>query len=164
MGAGFMWLRRELVTALDPPYFYWLGAKRSMDFEDLTEYDHLRFDDARRYEGGTYHHGDIYAFAGSLGMLLAIGALEIEAKAQALAQQVPTPKPGSVASPSTCPPAPNPALSSAWRRPVPPRSSSCWKPSTSPPACAPGCIRVSPYFYNTPQEISHLFAVIDKLI
>lgn len=163
MGAGFMWLRRELVTVLDPPYFYWLGAQRSMDFEDLTEYDHPRFDDARRYEGGTYHHGDIYAFTGSLGMLLAIGAREIEAKAQALAQQVRTmARERNIAINLPAGAEPSAIVSLA-----PPRAAEIKKlleQEHIATSLRAGCIRVSPYFYNTPEEISHLFAVIDKLI
>jgi len=163
MGAGFMWLRRDLVTALDPPYFYWLGAKRSMDFEDLTEYDHPRFEDARRYEGGTYHHGDIYAFTGSLGMLLAIGAREIETKASALADQVRS-EAAKRGIAINLPPGAEP---SAIVSLAPPRAVEIKKLLEAEhiaTSLRAGCIRVSPYFYNTPEEISHLFAVIDKLI
>jgi cysteine desulfurase/selenocysteine lyase len=163
MGAGFMWLRRELVTALDPPYYYWLGAKRSMDFEDLTEYDHPRFADARRYEGGTYAHADIYAFAGSLGMLLAIGAQDVSVQAQALAEIVRSmaqERGITINLPAGAEPSAIVSL-------APPRAAEIKKLLEAEhiaTSLRAGCIRVSPYFYNTPEEISHLFAVIDKLI
>ncbi|HEX5581314.1 MAG TPA: aminotransferase class V-fold PLP-dependent enzyme, partial [Gemmatimonadaceae bacterium] len=72
-GTGFAYVRRELVTDLEPPAAGWLQVRGAEDFTRLTEYDLTWRDDARRFEVGSLPYQDYAAAVASLELILEVG-------------------------------------------------------------------------------------------
>ena len=72
-GTGFAYIRRELVSHLEPRQVGWLAVRGSSDFNRLVDYDLSWYDDARRFEVGTLPYQDLAGFCASLEMLLDVG-------------------------------------------------------------------------------------------
>lgn len=72
-GTGFTYVRRELVTALQPPDAGWLAVEGSEDFSRLVDYDLAWREEARRFEVGTLPYQDFVGAVASLDLLLALG-------------------------------------------------------------------------------------------
>ena len=73
-GTGFAYVRRELVTQLEPPAAGWISVRGAEDFGRLTDYELAWRDDARRFEVGTLPHQDYVALDESVGLLLELDA------------------------------------------------------------------------------------------
>jgi selenocysteine lyase/cysteine desulfurase len=72
-GTGFLYVRRELVTRLEPQAVGWMAVKGSEDFTRLCDYQLDWFDSARRFEVITLPYQDFAAFESSLRMFAAVG-------------------------------------------------------------------------------------------
>ncbi|MEP6692956.1 MAG: aminotransferase class V-fold PLP-dependent enzyme, partial [Gemmatimonadaceae bacterium] len=77
-GTGFVYVRDELVRALEPHDVGWMAMKASEDFTKLLDYDFTYFDDARRFEVVTLPFQDIAGFVASLELLHELGPRDIE--------------------------------------------------------------------------------------
>jgi cysteine desulfurase/selenocysteine lyase len=65
-GAGFVYVRQELIERLGPPVVSWMAARGTDDFRKLTHYDFHWRDDARRYEFITLPFQDFAGMNASL--------------------------------------------------------------------------------------------------
>ncbi len=72
-GTGFVYVRRELVQAIDPIDVGWACMKSSTDYTRLTDYEFDFFDDARRFEVVTLAYHDFAVANASTRILLDIG-------------------------------------------------------------------------------------------
>ena len=72
-GSGFVYVRRELIAALDPPVTGWLAFEGTDDLTRLTGYEETLRADARRFELMTLPYQDFAGFNASVGLLLEIG-------------------------------------------------------------------------------------------
>ncbi len=77
-GTGFVYVREELVTTLDPAVVGWLAMKSSEDFTRMVDYDFKYYDDARRFQINTLPAQDFAGMNASLELFLELGAASVE--------------------------------------------------------------------------------------
>jgi selenocysteine lyase/cysteine desulfurase len=160
-GSGFVYVRRELIPQLEPHDVSWLAVKGSDDFTRLTNYDLTWRDDARKFEFITLPYQEFAAMNAPLGLIQELGAANIAAHSQSLADRIVawacsrgdvrlvTPsKPGQYGSVVSVRP-PDAAAASARLR-----------EAGVVHSFREGGIRLSPYFYNTVEEIEKTLAII----
>jgi selenocysteine lyase/cysteine desulfurase len=87
-GTGFVYVRRDLVTALEPLDVGWACMKSSTDYTRLTEYDFDFFDDARRFEVVTLAYHDFAVANAGTALLLELGVANVAAHIERLASRV----------------------------------------------------------------------------
>jgi cysteine desulfurase / selenocysteine lyase len=87
-GAGFAYVRRELITGMEPPALGWLFGPRQEDYTRMLEYDAPLYDDARRFEVMTLPSQDLAALGTSVDLLLELGPGSVEAHVTALADGI----------------------------------------------------------------------------
>ena len=87
-GTGFVYVRRELVQAIDPIDVGWACMKSSTDYTRLTDYEFDFFDDARRFEVVTLAYQDFAVANASTRTLLDIGVDAVSAHITALGSQI----------------------------------------------------------------------------
>ncbi len=85
-GSGFMYVRRELIPKLEPPFAGWMAFEGTDDFSRLCDYDDTWRDDARRFEVLTYPVQDMSAMNVSLGLLRSLGIDAIARHLQVIEQ------------------------------------------------------------------------------
>ncbi len=83
-GTGFLYVRRELCTELEPTFVGWAAFTGSDDYSNLTSYDPRPWPDARRFELLTFPIQDFAAMNASLSLILGMGIPQIAAQIRAL--------------------------------------------------------------------------------
>ena len=73
-GAGFTYVRREVMASITPQPVSWMAVRGSDDFSRLIDYDLSWRDDARRFEQVTLAYQDFAGMAASLELLQELGA------------------------------------------------------------------------------------------
>ncbi|MEP6591149.1 MAG: aminotransferase class V-fold PLP-dependent enzyme [Gemmatimonadota bacterium] len=76
-GTGFLYVRRELCTTLEPTFAGWAAYVGTDDYTRLTAYDPRPWPDARRFELITLPVQDFAAMNASVGLLLQAGAGQV---------------------------------------------------------------------------------------
>ena len=76
-GSGFLYVRRELIGALEPAVTGWLAFEGTDDLSRLTRYDDRLRADARRFELMTLPYQDFAGLNASLDLLLELGVARI---------------------------------------------------------------------------------------
>ena len=87
-GTGFLYVRKELCTQLEPTFAGWAAFVGSDDYTSLTSYDPRPWPDARRFELLTFPVQDFAAMNASVGLLLGVGVEAIAAHTRTLHQPV----------------------------------------------------------------------------
>ena len=87
-GTGFVYVRRDLVTALEPHDVGWACMKGSTDYTRLTDYAFDFFDDARRFEVVTLAYQDFAVANVGTAMLLDLGVPAVAAHLERLVDRV----------------------------------------------------------------------------
>ncbi len=87
-GTGFVYVRRELVQAIEPLDVGWACMKTSTDYTRLTDYDFDFFADARRFEVVTLAYQDFAVANASTALLLAHGVEAVAAHIGALGDRL----------------------------------------------------------------------------
>ena len=72
-GAGFVYVRDDLVRRLDPPIVSWMAPRGTDDFRRLRDYDMTWRDDARRFEFITLPFHDFAGMNASLELFFEVG-------------------------------------------------------------------------------------------
>ncbi|MCL5885391.1 MAG: aminotransferase class V-fold PLP-dependent enzyme [Deltaproteobacteria bacterium] len=158
-GIGAFYISRDVMEMVEPVILGWHSVKNRFDFEN---YDFRLSPDARRYEPGSMNTVGISSFNASLELLLSLGVDRIWERVRRLTERVreraveegcklvspdhPEERSGIVTF--RVPEADNAAL---WRALLN-RKAVC--------SHRGGGIRVSPHFYNTPEEIDRFFAIL----
>ena len=83
-GSGFVYVRRELIGALDPAITGWLAFEGTDDLSRLTRYQDTLRPDARRFELMTLPYQDFAGFNSSVGLLLEVGVQAIREQLRTL--------------------------------------------------------------------------------
>lgn len=163
-GSGFLFVRRELVPALEPAVCGWMAFEGTDDFTRLTDYSATLRPDARRFELATLPFQDLYGMSVSLGMLLDLGLRDIERYTRACHEpvlqwadargiRVVSPRDQRHRSAILCIALPKPAdaFHAAKRARI---------------VCSlrEGAIRLSPHCYNMPEEMEKVVEVLDEVI
>ena len=78
-GTGFVWMRRELVRALDPNPVGWMSPEGTDDFSTMLDYSMTWRDNARRFEVISLPFQDFVGFNESVGLLLDTGIAAVHA-------------------------------------------------------------------------------------
>ena len=162
-GSGFVYVRRELISVLEPAVAGWMAFEGTDDFSRLTEYNPTFRSDARRFEMVTLPFQDFYGMTASVGMLADLGIDDIAQYARTLH---------------------DPVLRWADEtgvRVVSPRAEAhrsaivCLAPAHAVEAyhalkrahvvCSlrEGAIRLAPHCYNTVEELERVLDVMDQL-
>jgi cysteine desulfurase / selenocysteine lyase len=76
-GSAFTYVRRELITQLEPPAVGWMATKGSDNLFDMLTYNPTWFDDARRFEVITLPFPDFAGMNASLGLFAELGVPKI---------------------------------------------------------------------------------------
>ncbi len=158
-GIGGFYISRDVMEMVEPVILGWHSVKNRFDLEN---YDFRLSPDARRYEPGSMNTVGISSFNASLELLLSFGVDRIWERVRRLTERVreraveegcvvvspdpPEERSGIVTF--RVPEADNAAL---WRALLN-RKAVC--------SHRAGGIRVSPHFYNTPEEIDRFFAIL----
>lgn len=87
-GTGFLYVRKELVTQLEPHDTGWLSVPASLDFTGFLKYDLDFFDDARRFEVITLPFQDFAGMNAALDLLFEVGLDRVHALVRARADQI----------------------------------------------------------------------------
>lgn len=87
-GTGFVYVRRELVTSLQPHDVGWACMKSSTDYTRLTDYEFDFFDDARRFEVVTLAYHDFAVANAATALLLELGVPAVSAHIERLVTRV----------------------------------------------------------------------------
>lgn len=72
-GTGFVYVRRDLIGALEPSDVGWMSVRSSDDFTRMLEYDFTYRDDARRYEVVTLPYQEFAALNVALELFFEVG-------------------------------------------------------------------------------------------
>jgi len=162
-GSGFVYVRKELVSQLEPAITGWMAFEGTDDFSRLTEYNPTFRSDARRFEMITLPYQDFFGMTVSLQLLLEVGVREIAEVtrsthepivkwAQAHGVRIVSPTENGHRSAILCvaPPKPVEAYHALKRARV---------------VCSlrEGSIRLSPHCYNTVEEMEKVIEVLDDL-
>ncbi|HEY8062050.1 MAG TPA: aminotransferase class V-fold PLP-dependent enzyme, partial [Gemmatimonadales bacterium] len=87
-GTGFLYVRKELCTQLEPTFAGWAAFVGSDDYTSLTSYNPRPWPDARRFELLTFPVQDFAAMNASLSLILGAGIGEIAQHVRALHQPI----------------------------------------------------------------------------
>ncbi|HEX9631438.1 MAG TPA: aminotransferase class V-fold PLP-dependent enzyme [Gemmatimonadales bacterium] len=83
-GAGFLYVRADLVRGLEPAFAGWMAFRGTDDFTRLCDYDATFHDDARRFELVTLPFQDVAGMTASLDLLDEVGVPAIAEHLRAL--------------------------------------------------------------------------------
>ncbi len=83
-GTGFVYVRPELITSLEPHDVGWACMKSSTDYTRLTDYEFDFFDDARRFEVVTIAYHDFAVANAATALLLEAGVAQVAQHLEAL--------------------------------------------------------------------------------
>jgi selenocysteine lyase/cysteine desulfurase len=156
-GIAFLYVRPELAPDLRPQAAGWFGHRDQFAFDP----EHLvSQDDARRFEGGTPGMAAVYAQLGGLDVLDDVGPAEVRRATMALTEDL-------IERARAAGLRPRVAATSAGR------SGIVMLPSDDPARdvrrlaqagiivdARPGHVRVSPYFYNIPDDCAALVELL----
>ncbi len=162
-GSGFVYVRRELISALEPAVTGWMAFEGTDDFSRLTEYNPTFRADARRFEMVTLPYQDFYGMTASVEMLVALGVDDVAQYTRGLHEpvfrwaeengvRIVSPRAEAHRSAIVClaPPHPAEAYHALKRAHV---------------VCSlrEGAIRLAPHCYNTVEEMERVLDVLDQL-
>jgi selenocysteine lyase/cysteine desulfurase len=162
-GSGFVYVRKELIPALEPTITGWMAFEGTDDFSRLTEYNPTFRADARRFEMVTLPFQDFVGMTSSLGLLLEIGIRDIAEVTRAIHEPVvkwARENGVRIASP----------LQERHRSAIlcvaPPKAAEAFhavKRARIVCSLREGAIRLSPHCYNTLEEMEKVVEVLDDL-
>ncbi len=76
-GSGFLYVRKDLIPELEPPFAGWMAFEGLDDFTRLTDYSRSHWPDARRFEVGTLPFQAMVGMTESVRLLLELGVERI---------------------------------------------------------------------------------------
>jgi len=160
-GAGFLYVRRELVGELQPAFAGWMAFRGTDDFSRLTDYDATFHADARRFEMVTLPFQDVAGMTASLALLREIGVERVAAHQRSLRQvlEAATARGGlSLVSPT------DPAHDSGiWcvRKPGIEAAYARLRAAGVAASLREGSVRLSPHAYNTADDVARVVDLLE---
>ncbi len=162
-GTGFVYIRDDLVTSMDPVDVSWMATRASEDFTQLVDYDFTLLGDARRFEMITLPFQDFAGLSASLDLLFELGPAAVERHITKLADQ-------AVRWADAQPGVRLVTSSEAARRAgiialAPPDAASAsarLHAAGVVHSIREGAIRLSPHCYNTPQELTRALELLER--
>ena len=160
-GAGFVYVRKDLVPQLEPHDVSWMAVRGSDDFTRLADYDLTWREDARRFEFITLPYQDVAGMNASLELIHELGPDAIVAHSLRLAEMIVswacsrddvslvTPAAGERRA-AIVSVKPRDAVAASRRL----------KDAKVAHSLREGGIRLAPYFFNTEEEIDRVLRLI----
>lgn len=153
-GTGFAYVREELIAQLEPGEVGWMAQASSGDFSKFLDYDGRWHETARRFEVITLDFVNFHAMAESLGLFLELGPAAIEAHVRSLGDRAVA---FAAAHPELTLVAPRESARRAgvlsFRTRDVAAASARLKAARVSHTVREGCVRLSPNFYNTAEEL-----------
>jgi cysteine desulfurase / selenocysteine lyase len=161
-GSGFVYVRRDLIAELEPSAVSWMAVKGSDDFRRLVDYDLTWRDDARRFEFITLPFQDFAGMNASLDLIHELGPSAIAHHTAALADIIVLWAAGQHNVELVTPSIPKQRAGIvSLRMPNAAAVSARLKEAGVSHSLREGAIRLSPYFYNTREEIRRTLQLIE---
>lgn len=161
-GAGFVYVRRELVPQLEPHDVSWMAVRGSDDFSRLTNYDLTWREDARRFEFITLPYQDFAGMNASLELIEELGADAVSEHSLRLAEMIVSwarSRDGvSLVSPAA---AERRGAIVSFKLPDAAGTSRRLKAAGVAHSLREGGIRLSPYFFNTEEDIARVLRLLE---
>ena len=160
-GIGGFYISRDVMEMVEPVVLGWHSVRNRFDFE---QYDFQLSPDARRFEPGSFNTVGLAAFGASLHLILSVSVERIWERVRRLTEEAIewALRAGyEVVSPRH----PEERSGIVTFRVPGADPQRLWKALLSRKAvCSPrsGGIRVSPHFYNTSEEISRFFQIVNE--
>jgi cysteine desulfurase / selenocysteine lyase len=160
-GAGFAYVRRELIQRLEPHDVSWLAVRGSDDFSRLTDYDLTWRDDARRFEFVTVPFQDFAGMNASLSLIHELGPRAVSEHALGLAERIVrwTADRDDVELVTPADPSRRAAVVSVRPR-APQAVSARLTAANVAHSLREGAVRLSPHFYNTTAEVDRALEIL----
>ncbi|HEY4306410.1 MAG TPA: aminotransferase class V-fold PLP-dependent enzyme [Gemmatimonadaceae bacterium] len=162
-GSAFLYVRRELIERLEPHEVSWFAVRDSDDFSRLTNYDLTWRQDARKFEMITLPYQDFAGMVASLELITSLGADAIVAHTRRLVQMMidwaSDRDDIEIVTPTD---AIHHAGIVSLRLSSPTRVSAALTEANVAHSLREGAIRLSPYFYNTEEEVSRVLALLSS--
>lgn len=160
-GAGFVYVRKELISQLEPHDVSWMAVRGTDDFTKLLDYDFTWRDSARKFEFVTLPYQDIAAMNSSLELIHELGPTNVSAHTLRLAQLIvdwaADRDDVSLVTPSD----PSRRAGIIAVRPTDPRAASARLTEAGVVhALRESGIRLSPHFYNTRGEVERVLELL----
>ncbi|MGH7538845.1 MAG: aminotransferase class V-fold PLP-dependent enzyme [Gemmatimonadales bacterium] len=162
-GSGFVYVRKELITSLEPAMTGWMAFEGTDDFSRLTEYNPTFRADARRFEMITLPFQEFYGLTQSVELLLEIGLQGIAEVTRSLHEPV---LQWAEASGARVVSHRDERHRSAILAIAPTRAVDAYhamKRAHVVCSLRDGAIRLSPHFYNTVEEMERVVEVLDGI-
>jgi cysteine desulfurase/selenocysteine lyase len=160
-GTGFVYVRQELIQALEPQEVGWMAPRGTDDFSRMLDYDLTWRDDARRFEVVTLPYHDFEGMNASLELLHEVGPERVVARVRELADHIVAWAQSrddiQLVTPSD--PRRRAGIVSLSPRDAGAASARLTKAHVTH-SLREGAIRLSPHFYQTIDEIDTALAVI----
>ena len=160
-GAGFVYVRRDLISRLEPHDVSWLAVRNSDDFSRLVDYDHTWRDNARKFEFLTLPFQEFAGMNASLELFHEVGHAEVYARVRANADRIVSWASGRSDVRLVTPSAPHHRLGVISVRP--PKAEAASRRLSEAGvvhSLREGAIRLSPHCYNTADEIDRVLALL----
>jgi len=162
-GTGFVYVRRDLITALEPLDVGWACMKSSTDYTRLTEYEFDFFDDARRFEVVTLAYHDFAVANASTALLLELGVVNVAAHIEALSNRIVEWAEARADVRLVTPADPQRRAGVVSFAPVELEAMAARLTQAQVSfTVREGAIRLSPHLYNTREEIDAVLAVLER--
>ena len=153
-GTAFAYVRKELVTQLEPPAAGWLSQASAGDFARFLDYDPAWRRDAQRFEVGSLPIQDFVGLNATLELFLEIGPQAIEEYVLSLAGELwnwVASRPGYTLL--TRPQSPERGAIIAFRTPDVAADSARLRAAGVVHSVREGAIRLAPHFHNLPTDL-----------
>jgi len=158
-GIGGFYISRDVMEMVEPVILGWHSVKNRFDFEN---YDFRLSPDARRYEPGSMNTVGLSAFNASLELLLSLGVDRIWERVRRLTERF-RERAAEEGCTLVSPDHPEERSGIVTFRVPEADNAALWRALLNRKAVCShraGGIRVSPHFYNTPEEVDRLFAIL----
>lgn len=161
-GIAFIYLTEDLQSRLAPAYLGWTSIKNY--FDDFFRYRLELEETARRYENGALNFLGIAGLQASLSMLLEVTIEEVEAHVRSVIQHL-IERVKALGLPIVSPEDPHTRAGIVtFRVPDGARLFETLKVNNVQVSLRETCIRISPHFYNTVEEIDQTIDVLQATL
>jgi len=162
-GTGFVWMRPELVTSLEPNAVSWMAVRGSDDFTRLIDYDFAWRDDARRFEVITLPYQDFAGMNAALELFFELGLDDVYAHVCACCDRIVAWASSRSDVRLVTPPDPSRRAGIVSLVPAAPEAASRRLTEAGViHSLREGAIRLSPHFYTTFEEIDRALEVLAR--
>jgi selenocysteine lyase/cysteine desulfurase len=162
-GSGFVYVRRDLIPALEPAVAGWMAFEGTDDFSRLTDYNPTFRADARRFEMVTLPFQDFHGMTASVDLLAGLGIDDIAQYTRLLHEpvlrwadangvRIDSPRDDAHRSAILCLAPEHPA-----------EAYHALKRAHFVCSLREGAIRLAPHCYNTIEEMERVLDVLDQL-